>query len=218
MLAIVLALAAGVAWAVLFGSWFRVTGYEVRGVDGLLAREVGARAEGLIGESLATANLGGVQREVGALRPVRQVQVKRSWPHSVRLTVTPRRPVLGLRDDRGTQWVDATGLVYPSLGELPSSLPILTLAPRTPMPPSARAIVAAVGALGPDAGYDIDQVRVSADGRLSLRLAGVRIDWGDAAAAQRKVAAIRSMQEMARREGRVLRAVDVSNPARAVVQ
>ncbi len=145
------------------------------------------------GAPLAGIDTGAIAARVAQLPPVEWVQVGRSWPHTVTVTITERMPVATVSTSRGPALVDRSGVVYP--GTPSPGLPRLTTSPRTgdpatlaavtvltALPDALRAQVETAGATIADPG---------APAQVTLRLAGDReVRWGTPERAAEKVTAL----------------------------
>ncbi|MEE8868383.1 MAG: FtsQ-type POTRA domain-containing protein [Acidipropionibacterium acidipropionici] len=95
--------------------WSSVMAVDRVVVDGaglVTADEVCEAARVPMGTPLAGVDLGAVGSRVAELAPVDQVRVQRSWPTTVSIRVTERRPVYQVRDQQGFHWVDASGVAF----------------------------------------------------------------------------------------------------------
>ncbi len=122
ILAIVLALVAiGVGvWVVLFSSALAVETVRVAGAEGTSADEVLAAAAIPTGVPLARVDTGTAQAAVAGLPWVAAVEVRRGWPREVVIAVEPRTAIA--RVGEGSV-VDAAGVVFDPVGEVPRGLP-----------------------------------------------------------------------------------------------
>lgn len=174
------ALAVSLAWLVLFSPALRLRTVEVVGVAAPLTGPVRTAADAPVGQALARVNLSALSRRVAAVPDVASVEVHRSWPHAVRLVVTPRRPSAVLDDDGRWTLLDPRGLPFRDVPRPPKGLPQVLDTPRSApellaavtvvqgLPRKLAAQVVAVSALTPDA--------------VTLRLTeGRSVVWGNSA-------------------------------------
>ncbi|MGN6090349.1 MAG: cell division protein FtsQ/DivIB [Actinomycetales bacterium] len=125
----VVALLAGAAWLVLASPWLRVSTVAVSGTHRLDAAAVRTAAAVPAHEALARVDTGAIAQRVSQLAPVKHVEVTRSWPSTIRVTVTERTPIAVLRNGNSPlQLVDATGTPFAAVAAVPRGLPVVTLA------------------------------------------------------------------------------------------
>lgn len=184
---------AGVAVALLvlaalgWGAWWALGRFgpgvqevEVTGVRAIADRDVRAAAGVTDGTPLAAVDTGAVAARVAGIPGVADVEVSRSWPHTLHVAVAERMPVAQVATPEGPRLVDATGLAYRSLPEQPPRLPVLALPRVEPGDPVTAAALAVVEALPPAVRDQVDAVQVGAGGStLELALTGNRrVLWG----------------------------------------
>ena len=115
------------AFAILLGSlvaWFgaRETGMfavrtlDVEGAPPAVAVSVHKRLAANTGTSLLKLDLGAAQRAVEALPTVAGVTFDRAFPHTLRITIVPERPVAIVRQGPDSYLVSARGRVIASSG------------------------------------------------------------------------------------------------------
>jgi len=168
----VLVLVAGVYLAE-FTGLLGVHTVTVTGVRALTADEVRAAAAIPDGQPLARIDVDGVAERVRALAGVERVAVARSWPGTVRITVTERHGVALVSRDGGLWLVDGGGVVFQRLTRWPR-LPLLALPDVRPDNPAARAALTAVAALPAPVTAQVAQVKVATPEQVTLVLTGAR--------------------------------------------
>ena len=186
-------IAAGVAVAVLvvaalgWGAWWALGRFgpgvqEVRvtGVRAIAENDVRAAAGVDDGTSLAAVDTGAVAARVSGIPGVADVEVSRSWPHTLDVAVVERMPVALVDAPDGARLVDATGVAYRAVPSQPPRLPKLALPRVAPGDPATAAALAVVAALPPDVRDQVDAVQVGSGGNtLELALTnGRRVLWG----------------------------------------
>jgi cell division protein FtsQ len=92
-------------------SMFAVTAVEVIGAPSPVRAQVRRAAAPLLGTSLLALDGAALRSEVEALPTVVSVRYDRAFPHTLRLTVVPERPVAVLRKGRESWLVSARGRV-----------------------------------------------------------------------------------------------------------
>jgi cell division protein FtsQ len=178
-----------------------------------------------LGRSLVTVGAADIDRRVAAVPGVVSVRFDRAFPHTLRVIVTPERPVLLLR--RGSRgWVvSARGRVVRTVRDVRvSTLPRVWVPKGTRvqvgkmLPFAGGALAAAV--LAPIAsGHFPARVRAvrADDGELTLVLrSGIQVRLGDRSDLRLKLAVARRMLLLLGAEARETY-VDVSVPERPVV-
>jgi cell division protein FtsQ len=174
------ALVAGVAWLVFFSSVLAVTGVEVRGTDVLTPGQVESAAEVPHDVPLATVDLSAIQARVEDLAPVRSVDVSRSWPHSVLITVQERQPVAFVARDGGYRGVDESGVLFTSYPQRPTDLPEIQMQATTPVDALAEG-AAVIAAMPQDLVQRVGYVDVRSIDNITLHLErGATVTWGSA--------------------------------------
>jgi cell division protein FtsQ len=177
--AIVLVVAAA-TYVVGFTGLLGVRQVTVTGVRALSAEQVRAAAAVPAGRPLARVNTGAVADHVRALPGVERVAVARSWPGTVRITVTERHGVAVVTRDHAYWLVDPDGVVFQRLPARPK-LPLLTGTGVDPVGPTARAALAAVTALPPRLLTAVATVQASTPEQVTLTLTDKRtVFWGGA--------------------------------------
>jgi cell division protein FtsQ len=166
---------------------FGVRTIEVTGASGPVERQVRRALDGRLGESLFGLDLDAAQIDVGSLPRVAGVTFDRAYPHTLRVTIVPERPVAIVRQG-------ADGFLVSDRGR------VMARVDRTAQPDLARIWVArdvrldagafvdgdletAVGAVAPLAGIDFPSrvVSVATTDGLTLRLrSGLELRLGDA--------------------------------------
>lgn len=120
--ALVLVVVAGGVWVVGFSAALAVTAVSVTGTSVLTAEQVTAAAQVPMGTPLVRLDVAAIEKRVALLKPVASVQVTRSLPHKVTIAVTERRAVYAVSAGSGFDLVDATGVPYTSVMDVPAGL------------------------------------------------------------------------------------------------
>lgn len=208
VLAGVVLLLAGTGYVVGFTGVLGVRTVTVTGVRALTADDVRAAAAIPDRQPLAQVDLAGIRDRVGAVPGVQRVAVARSWPRTVRITVTERRGVATV--DRGGQvWlVDPDGVVFQRVAARPRGLPRLAVADVSPEDPASRSALAAVTALPPAVVAQVAKVSAPTPEQVTLTLTGKRtVLWGGAADSAAKASVLTALLQ------RPATVYDVSNPS-----
>jgi cell division protein FtsQ len=176
--AAVVAVAAAAVYVVGFTGLFGVRHVTVTGVRALSAEQVRAAAAVPAGGPLARVDTGAVADRIRALPGVERVAVGRSWPATLRITITERHGVAWIGRG-GAYWlVDPDGVVFQRLAARPR-LPLLDLTPVGPDSPTATAALAAVTALPPRLQAAVSSVRAPTPEQVTLTFMDRRtVFWG----------------------------------------
>ena len=179
VLGLLLAAVVGTAvWLVYFSSVLATTTVVVAGNRQLTPEQVTTVAAVPLGRPLARQPLDDIARRTTALPQVSAAQVTREWPHTVRVTVTEREPLLAVVQPGGFLIADKAGVVFAAETTLPPGVAQVVADPAnrsllvelgsvvSALPPEVRSQVAGIDAATPD----------------SIRLrttSNVTIVWGD---------------------------------------
>lgn len=177
---LVVVLAVGAGWLLLFSSVFTTEQVTVSGVTRISPVQVRHRARVPIGKQLARLDLAAIQARVENISGVEFAAVSRSWPHTVHIAVTERTPVAVV--DRGTrlQQVDASGVLFGAVAHQPAGLPLIKAAPSIGAPALSEAAEVAASLPRPLARkVSYLQLRSPNDIVLLLR-DGRTVVWGSA--------------------------------------
>ena len=182
-------LVGGAAWALLGTSLVGVRHIEVSGVEITTREAVHDAAAVTLGTSLLRLDTDAIAARVGALPPVAHVDVRRSFPHTLVITVTERTPAAVVPAPDGYAVLAADGVVYHHVAVPPAGVPVVQLAAPGPTDPATLAALRVVAALTPELRAVLAEIRAPAPTSISLALVdGRTIVWGDAEASDRKAA------------------------------
>lgn len=177
------------AWLFGWSSVLAVEDVSVVGVSGERADEVLRLAEAPIGTPLARVDTGTITARVAELPEAAEVDVRRSWPNTLTIEVTPRTPVAAVSDGDAWWSVDDTGALFNSAPSRPEGLPVLD-ASASDSADDAAARAAGISVLTglPPALLELVETveaRSAADVRLALT-DGSTVRWGTAERIERK--------------------------------
>lgn len=114
----------GGTWAVYGSSWFRATRVGVDGTRELTPAAVEKAAAVPLGGPLASVDTGAVRKRLLAELPrIEDVDVERSWPHTIRVKVTERTPSAVLKNGKKFTEVDRTGVRFATVDQAPAGYP-----------------------------------------------------------------------------------------------
>ncbi len=190
----VLTLVAGVcigalAWALLGTSLLGVREVAVSGSQIAGPEAVRAAAEVAPGTPLLRLDTGAIADRVRALPSVADVDVRRSFPHTLVIAVTERTPAVVVPEPGGFALVSADGVVYHHVTEAPAGVAVVRLATAGPEDPATLAALRVVAALTPQLRAVLAEVLAPSPTRISLALSdGRTVVWGDAESSDTKAA------------------------------
>lgn len=206
--ALVAALVGTGVWLVFFSSVMTVREVTVEGNTTLSSVRIEKVARAPIGRQLARVDLAAIRARLETIPAVRSVEVSRSWPDTVAITVTERVPVAVVDRGAGLQGVDEEGVLFGTHAIRPEGLPLVQTAPDVKTEALAEA-ARVVTSLRSDVAARVDRVEVETVDRIRLRLAGGRtVMWGSAENSAEKAAVLVVLLEQEARE------IDVSVPGR----
>jgi POTRA domain, FtsQ-type len=110
----VVAIVAGVAWALLESRFFVVRSVQVTGTHLVTGAEVRSAAAIPPGLPLIRVNGAAVAHRVEQIRQVESARVSRDWPDGITIAVTERTPALAVRTGNGYQLIDRFGVAVES--------------------------------------------------------------------------------------------------------
>lgn len=190
---VVLALLAGVVWAVWFSSMLSVRAVEVTGTSQLRPGQVRRAADVPLGGPLVSVDLDAVRARIAALAPVERVEVSRQWPDEVLIEITERTPVAVIDFGGRLRGLDANGVVFLDYRSAPAGLPKVT----TPLGTSAEALREAakvVASLPAALTRIVDHVEVRTVDQITLDLTdGRTVMWGSAAESAQKAQVLQAL-------------------------
>jgi cell division protein FtsQ len=187
----VLVTIAGLGYIVIFTSTFGARSINVVGAKTIPADTVRAAAAIEPGKPLVRLDTDEVAARVGKLPKVFSVEVSRSFPSTVEITIVERTPVAKVSSAVGVHLVDGTGLDYETVKQAPPGLPELMVTAVKPDDPATRAAVAVLSAIPQQLRAQVAAVTAKTPGNVQLTLADERtVKWGSADNSQRKAAVL----------------------------
>lgn len=123
----VVAVVAATVWVVGFSQALAATTVTVTGTSVLTPADVTAAAQVPLGTPLIRLDTDAIAKRVKALKPVAAVSVSRSVPNRVTIAVTERKAVYAVSSSAGFDLVDASGVPYTSVSDVPQGLPVANI-------------------------------------------------------------------------------------------
>ena len=120
--ALVVVLVAVVVWLIWFSSVLSARSIEVEGLTSLSTEQVDEAAEVPLDGPLARVDLTAIRTRVKQMPRVEDVEVSRSWPHTVSIQITERTAVTWLSVDGEFRGVDRFGVDFRSYDKKPQKL------------------------------------------------------------------------------------------------
>jgi cell division protein FtsQ len=122
LLLVVVLLGTG-AYAVWFSSWLDVEQIEVSGAQNIDADDIRARADIDDGTPLASVDLGRAEARIRSLAVVKDADVSRQWPDTVRIDIEERVAIAVVEIGGRLRGMDADGVVFRDYNRAPPGLP-----------------------------------------------------------------------------------------------
>jgi cell division protein FtsQ len=183
---LLVAVVAGGIWLVFVSSALTVQQVRVTGEGQLSEQQVLAAAQVPNGAHLAQLDLGAIRSRVGALAPVRRVDVSRDWPHGVLIKVTERTPVAVVEIGGRFHAMDAEGVIFRDYPRPPAGMPRVVSGADTSSTALAEA-ARVIAALPSGLAARVDHVAVGGVDQVSLVMrGGAVVIWGSDAQSELK--------------------------------
>jgi cell division protein FtsQ len=175
---LLVALVIGTVWLVFVSSFLTVRQVQVQGESLLTRQQILSAAEVPDGAHLVELDLGAIRARVGALAPVRRVDVSRDWPHGVLIKVTERSPVAVVEIGGRFHAMDAEGVLFRDYPRPPAGMPRVVSTEGTSSAALAEA-ARVIAALPPGLAGRVDHVAVAGVDQVSLVMrGGAQVIWG----------------------------------------
>jgi len=177
---LLLVVVVGGLWLVLFSQALAVKQVQVAGAEQLSADAVRAAAGDIEGEPLARLDLGGIENRIESVAEVRDAEVTRHWPDTIRIEIQERVAIAVVEIGDELRGLDAEGVVFDRFRHAPDDLPrVVTVVDARS--DALREAAAVVDALPPDLARKVDHVEVATVDQISLVLRDERtVVWGSA--------------------------------------
>lgn len=189
-------------WVIWFSSVLDVRTVSVKGETSLTAAQVRDVAAVPLGEPLARADLTAIEARVKVVPRVRVVEVSRSWPHGVTITITERSAVVWLASGGEIRGVDRYGVDFRSYAKEPADLIEARVSTTDPAVrvDTVRAVALIAERIRRDDPDLLEQVQaITAESKDSVALdltKGRTVTWGSEAQGARKLEVLRTLLEI----------------------
>ena len=189
-LIVVLALVGTSLWLVFFSTTLQVKKVEVVGNKLLSDARVREIADVPLGAQLALVDLVRADARVASVAEVRSVDVTRTWPDGVRITVVERTPVAVVELAGRLRGLDADGVVFRDYRTAPRGMPRVRPGGAAGVD-ALKEAAAVVSALPQDLAARVDHVEVATVDQITLVLRDQRqVVWGSAEESELKAEVI----------------------------
>jgi cell division protein FtsQ len=206
------ALVGALGWLVYATSVLGVKTVEVTGARIASAAQVREVAAVPLGIPLARVDADAVATRVLGLAPVASVDISRSWPSTLIISVTERTPVAVATSGEDFLVLDASGVVFQTVDAAPEGLIRARLAVPGPTDPATCAAVAVIMALTPQLRSMVAEVVAASAVSIRLELIdGRTVIWGDGERSDIKARVATTLL------GKATERIDVSTPEVAAV-
>ena len=188
---------------------------EVAGTEHMHRPDVVAIADVSKETNVLWFDEGAAERRLEAEPWIASADVSASFPLTIRIAVTERRPVAVMGGGVGSLIAgDGTALGAASVTGKLATIELGTVTTAEGQPPSPVGAARALGAMPPALRSQVTRVHVMLDGTLELRLrGGTRVRFGTTDETSRKVEAIRRVLAWSTREGNAIRTLSVVAPS-----
>lgn len=194
-----LGLIAGAVWLIWFSTVLVATDVEVDGMTTLREDTIREQADVPLGLQLARIDTVAIETRVARMQRIAKVDVRRSWPNTVRISVTERVPVGWVVSNGAIRYVDRDGIDFRTVSREPDNLleiQIETVDPLTRQQ-ALEAVTGVITFLRSEARDLYAQIRyVSAETQDSVQLRlteGRTVVWGSAEHNEEKVVVLRPL-------------------------
>ncbi|QZY27957.1 cell division protein FtsQ/DivIB [Nocardioides coralli] len=189
---LLLALVVGAGWLFLFSSVLAVAAVEVDGEQHLGESEVREVADVTRGQPLARVDLAAVRSRVRALALVRDVEVTRQWPDTIRIGLEERVAIAVVEIGGRVRGLDLEGVVFDDFGPAAGLPRVQTSADAGR--DALREAAAVVASLPDELAATVDHVEVATVDQIELELRdGRRVVWGSAEESELKAEVLTSL-------------------------
>lgn len=165
-------------WGLWFSPLFATRTVDVRGTSLLTPEQVTDAAQVPPDLPLPQQDRAAIGARIRTLAPVREVEVVRSWPHTLGIRISERTPVVAFTANGGFLLVDSEGVAYAQVPEQPADL--LRAEGDGIDADVTSAVGRTIGALPDDIRAQVLGVRADSPAAITLELdSGTRVVWGD---------------------------------------
>jgi cell division protein FtsQ len=180
----------GLVYVMFFTSFLGVQSVNVIGAKSVPADQVRVVAAIPGQKPMLRVNTDEVRDRVAEMPGVATVEVSRSWPSTITITITERTAIAyfdsGPAGD-GFHLVDGGGVVFKTVKEKPAGLPQLKLPKVSVDDPVTLAVTSVLGVIPPQLFKQVTTATAQTPGSVEFTLVnGKIVRWGDAKSPDRK--------------------------------
>jgi cell division protein FtsQ len=192
-------LAAGAVWLIWFSTVLVATEVDVDGMTTLRADTIREQAAVPLGLQLARIDTVAIETRVARMERISKVDVRRRWPHTVRISVTERVPVGWVVSNGAIRYVDRDGIDFRTVAREPENLleiRIETLDPLTRQQAleAVTRVITFLRAEARDLYVQVRYVSAATQDSVQLRLTeGRTVVWGSAEDNDEKAVVLRPL-------------------------
>lgn len=188
-----------VVWLIWFSSVLSARTVQVEGLTSMKAGQVDAAADVSLDVPLARVDLTAIEARVKQMPRVEQVDVSRSWPHTVTIDVTERTAVVWTSVDGAVRGVDRFGVDFRAYESEPEGIVRATV--EATDPEQRAATLAAMARVAdqirrddPALARDLRGISGGSKDSVRLRLTeGRTVTWGSTAQPERKLEVLETL-------------------------
>ena len=196
----------GAVYVVYFSPLLVVRQVSVSGNQQLRSDQVVAAAQVPMSTPLALQDVEAIARRAITLPAVQAASVSRTWPDTITVTVTERRPLLAVRQPGGFALVDSEGVAFGESGSVPGGVMLVEVNPTDR--PLLHDVGTVAAALPGGLGRQVSMLAATDADRISLELkSGVTVHWGSAADSPLKAEIVAALLKSTKAAS-----IDVSSP------
>jgi cell division protein FtsQ len=200
----------GLGYVLFFTSFLGVKSVDVIGAKSVPADQVRVVAEVPELKPMLRVSTDEIRDRVATMPGVATVEVSRSWPSTIAITITERTPIAYFNSGPGGDGyhlVDGGGVVYKTLKDKPAGLPELKLPKVSADDPVTKAVTLVLGVIPPQLLKQVTTATAQTPGSVEFVLTnGKNVRWGNALQTDRKAKVLAALLS---REGKNY---DVSSP------
>lgn len=192
--AAVLAVLGLATWVIGYSDLLAVKQAKVEGVEPAVESQVRQAADVPMGQPLARVDTEAIATRVETVPEVDHAIVRRAWPSTVVVTVTPREPVASLMAGGRWRLVDDEGVLFSTVDRPAAGLPRLSASASDDAVPAREAGVSVAAALSPEVLAKVDRIESSSPSQVRLVLRdGRQVMWGSADQPEAKAAVLAAL-------------------------
>jgi cell division protein FtsQ len=180
----------GLAYVLLFTSFLGVKSVDVIGAKSVTAEQVRAAAQVPDLKPMLRVSTDEIRDRVAMMSGVATVEVGRSWPSTIEITITERAAIAYFNSGPGGDGyhlVDGGGVVFKTVKDKPAGLPELKLPKVSADDPVTQAVTAVLGVIPTQLLKQVTTATAKTPGSVEFVLTnGKNVRWGNTEQTDRK--------------------------------